>query len=443
MKLDINCFCVNNCESANNGGSIGGIFYILDGNQNLENNVMQYMTARACSSQKKCIHYVAAANDNLETHVLYSNFSNCFTTLSTEHVFSFVDTKKILKYNTFEGNVVQANNVANNKKGYMLSLNNTSGNKELVNRIEYCNFIGNVGPEAIVLTHNANLDLLNSVFHNHGNYHIIDCDDDFYANFNNCVVDQDTTVSWTGDAIYMANLTRNINQPTHTLTFFATHNCHAAISISIMTPYETPYSTPFTTPDETPYETPFTTPIETPELTPQITVTPYQTPLITPYKTPYTTISEEEPLPDEDPTKPLPDEDEDEDPTLTSTNEESSTNQNGNDGLQNNDNDPSNDEGGSNSTIYIIIGCVCGVLVIIAAVIVFIIYKRKHSKEETAETSNSLEEPTSLVQDDTNDHDYNRTQTVNIFTYEDDLQESDPFPEDYTEGNPDDFFFDD
>ena len=241
VKLDINCLCVNNCDSSGLGNSIGGIFYILDGNQNTENNVIQYMTARACSSQKKCIHYVAAANADLETHVLYSNFSNCFTTLSTEHVFSFVDTRKILKYNTFEGNVVQANN-ASPKKGYMLSLNNTNGN-DAVNRIEYCNFIGNIGYEGIIYIHNANLDLLNTIFHNHGSYRIIDCDERFYTNFNDCVVDQDTTISWTGDTIWIDNLQRNNNQPTHTLTFFATHNCHAAISIPSRTPCRTPDKT--------------------------------------------------------------------------------------------------------------------------------------------------------------------------------------------------------
>ena len=438
FNLDFDCFCIYKCGTYDDQRADGGIIHSNIYTQKTENNIFNLMTITSGSSSRKCIHFLEPQNSNLETIISNTNFSNCLSTGFGDHVFSFVYTKKTFKFVTFEKNTLE------NTRGYMMSLNDT--NSAQVDLIESCNFIDDTAPEAILLARNEFLDIKKTIIQRY-NGHFIDCDVGFHVNIDDCVIDNLELIYWTDDHVTINTPTQSSNYPTYGFTFYATLNCYAGITVPqitpyetpyttplttpyetpfttpLTTPYETPYKTPFTTPDETPYETPFTTPlttpIETPELTPQITVTPYQTPLITPYKTPSTTISEEPSLPDEDPTKQtLPDED----PTLTSTNEESSTKDNE---LINDGDNPSNDEGGSKSTIYIVIGCVCAVLVIIAAVILFIIYKRKHQQEETAETSDNSDEK--AVEYTTND---NNSDDDVIFTMD---ETTDPFGDDISD----------
>ena len=277
----------------------------------------------------------------------------------------------------------------------------------------------------------------------------------------NLYVDKEFSINREG-VTYKSTL---ISKTTYELTHYGTRACRAdnpyplrsATFAPTPTAEQTPYTTPYITPLETPVTTPLTTPLTTPYVTPFETpittplTTPFSTPLITPLTTPFATSSS---LPSEI-IQPSDIPSDNQEPTsIIETSEESSeweststieTSEESSEWESSNANSPSNnnaDDGevnpekeSSNSTLFIIIGCVAAALVIIICIIVFIILKKKRNQESNCEESSNIDMNIESVISTTAStlDNQNVYETVTLFATEE--NDSDPFVDDFEEHN--------
>ena len=399
----------------------GGAFYYQT-SDSVVCPIFQFVTFYDCESKKNRIIYIEGNYENPNTiKVSNVNFSQCKVNEEDQiGMFLFCKQKTDFKFCSFQDN--------SGYPGCLYIEMTDNADKVLTGNMDTCNFVNNkITGKSIIhfkkqkytITHIIAKD--NTQDSNGVNIFGLEDSSKSIINIRDCIF-QSTNPSGS-ITTEKCTMTSDMSQyNTNDLVFYNTFLCNAdnPFLTPEQTPYETPFTTPFTTPlttpEETPYKTPFTTPLTTPF------TTPLTTPEETPYKTPFRTTTEETSS-------------ETNSETGTETNSETdiepsipSSSSNKDEGVQ--DGDGNGDEGSSdNSLIFIIIGVVCGILVIIAIIIIVIILRRRKQKEQ--DTASIQTESDSLSDVLTIEHQVEPT-TINLFTSSIE-PDSDPFQNDFEE----------
>ena len=448
VVCNIRFMCASECKADDSGSIL--FFYSKQGD---EDHAINYLSATSCNAYKEQINFVSKNNYYEQKTILEnSNISNCNT--EKRYLVYLVDFQKLLQFNTFHDN--HCSDDFFTLWTYIIGFVDKSKGKK--GSIEYSNFLENSFHDTLIYTENTDLDVINCIFQKNSPI-IFEAKDNTITLFDSIIDVADFSDGDT-DHILIDNVTIISNYPTHGFTYYETYNCHAHISYPRITrtfDATTPVTTPFVTPHETPFVTPMKTPISTPVdtlyATPLETLsnTPCDTPFITPLNTPcdtplntfvtssFTDNQQEEsdrPTISESVSETISIHESSSEIQDDNNNNNENNNEGGNNDSMNNGN-PISKGKGSNSTLYIVIGVTCGVIVIIGAIILFLVFRKKKQNEvsATSQYSNELEEEAYPFTSENYDG-----QTITIIS-SDVYDASDPFSADFTEGGDNDDYF--